>query len=156
MRNRLRIGIFAFALGVLALVTGPALQHEYYLYRLGDRFDHLEHPANTRQVHEVRRVGLLVGNGNHCDYLVGDARAATESWEDVVSYYVLAQQRFELEFEVKEFRDGVPQRELVGFTLPHGFRGLEDWGVDDVPSGEWVYVVYVVVSGDAGYDPRCH
>lgn len=63
------------------------IAHEQKLWRLEGSFRDVTHPAATALVTKRSRVGLLLGNGNHCDYFVGELRRTALSKELIREAY---------------------------------------------------------------------
>src|SRR3954463_15671912 len=61
-------------LGVLVAVLMPGLRHEYTLWHLRGALAELEHPTGTTEIKGTSAVGLLSGNGNHCDFATYQVR----------------------------------------------------------------------------------
>lgn len=82
-RSTFLLKAVAIATGVLVLllvvVASPfiwsAIMHQRQLAAYERAFDGLSHPPNTRAVKRLTAEGLLEGNGNHCDYFVGELRS---------------------------------------------------------------------------------
>lgn len=72
------IALFVLALPVLVIAV-PQLwvrhAHDQRLKRLEVSVANLKHPPGTRELAIESDLGLLQGNGNHCDYFVGALRA---------------------------------------------------------------------------------
>lgn len=85
-----------FALLLLALpvllIAVPQLwvrhAHDRRLQRLEETFANLKHPPGTRELAIESDLGLLQGNGNHCDYFVGSLRAGPVAQPALVDDYV--------------------------------------------------------------------
>jgi hypothetical protein len=149
---------------VLTCVAGYELPgcgtHDRTLGDLENRWGKLRHPPGTEQITVRSELGLLLGNGNKCDYFVGEARSTSETKETIRAHYAREAQRAPGRFKEYDLRVTFFDEEedpLFGFFLPAGLTRPGDWGI----SGEGLddsYVVSVLWSGlgTAGYDPRCH
>ncbi|MBI1370071.1 MAG: hypothetical protein GC162_15635 [Planctomycetes bacterium] len=117
------------------------------------QFEHgvvgLDHAPGTRAVDVRSRVGLLYGNGNHCDYFAGQLRTYDGDFAKVEAHYA------GLTFynPVRESRDNVSVERVGPGELPYG--DIVSWRV---PEGlkEPMYLVYVFRNYDANADPRCN
>ncbi|MFT3711691.1 MAG: hypothetical protein QM817_28980 [Archangium sp.] len=67
------IGLVLLAL--FSLCVSPCLPHDLKLVRMKRQFRELPHPPSRVLAFEAD-LGLLEGNGNHCDYFVGELRAS--------------------------------------------------------------------------------
>lgn len=132
------------AVGVLLLlgvVLSPCGQNELTLLRRRRAFEAIVHPPGSVLLREASAVGLLEGNGNHCDFFVGQLRAAPLSREAL--------------------RRAYPPDVMVEFGLedaPTGPREALLREVATVPprEGMTVYVVSTYEQRPPGLDPRCH
>ena len=149
----LPVGVVGFAVLVVAL---PAGCNSYRLARIERGVVNLPHPAGTEPLRTFSALGILTGNGNHCDYFVGHARWHTSTQEQVeafydgTSFYNPVSGRYE-SVEVTWFGvDG----ELSGF-LPSDYESTVDWQLGEEKQSN-VYVLVVMRSYEPNADPRCH
>ena len=63
------------------------LLHDYALHRYSQVFQRINHPANTSPVFYKKYVGLISGNGNHCNYFVGELRRYSGDRQAISSFY---------------------------------------------------------------------
>lgn len=127
------------------------IAHEQKLWRLEGSFRDVTHPAATALVTKRSRVGLLLGNGNHCDSFVGELRRTALSKELIREAYAPQRSRG---VEVAFF-DEPSSIEYV----PYDFQSLQGWGVTaPAAPGERYYFAYEYLGGEdaAGDDWRCH
>ena len=68
----------------LPFVRDPVV-NEWRSFRFRSRFAAISHPSGTERVRYESRFGLLVGNGNHCDYFAGELRTYAGTKESVLS-----------------------------------------------------------------------
>ncbi|MEV5893889.1 hypothetical protein [Nonomuraea fuscirosea] len=87
---------------------------------------------------KARMVGLLEGNGNHCDYLVRLALSTKLSDVEIAGYY--------RSVTVK----GVEGRDLSGTVYANPSASSQGDGSKDV------IVAFIDGSHEAGFDLRCH
>jgi hypothetical protein len=66
--------ICAFTLAYFAF-----LQHDFYLWQLQRSVATINNPPNTKSIASAKDIGLLVANGNHCDYFVAQLRSFPEN-----------------------------------------------------------------------------
>lgn len=73
--------VVSWALRIVAAVVAPPLllvlavvlarvRNDRRLARFAEQLDRFPPPASAHVVHRLADVGLLAGNGNHCDFLV--------------------------------------------------------------------------------------
>lgn len=128
-----------------AAVLSPCLPHQLHLLRLEQRFDAIEHPTGSRLVARESALGLLEGNGNHCDYFVGELRLSSSSEAELKTFY-----GSNVEFE------GVDRAEAPRFMdSPHD-RLLQRAGRTRPAASELLYVVWLFDQQPPGGDLRCH
>lgn len=129
-------------------------RHNRFLTALRRSMESLPLPEGTTRLKADSRLGLLAGNGNHCDYIVAEVHATSRTRAKVVEHYSQlsipnpeGQGCFELQIEF--FVDGRPPDLEVHPPL--------DISVSD-PTEQTKYVVFIRLIGyhDAGSDPRCH
>jgi hypothetical protein len=118
-------------------------------------FQKMEHPLGTSEL-SFRSMVTLVGNGNHCDYFVGEMRQFTGERQAIIDFYegqeVHGQPVFVAFVENGEF----PHETSLRY-LPQGLDNPKNWLDSPFGSLENVYVVYVFdIGNDAGLDFRCH
>lgn len=103
------------------------------------------HPPTSRRLAADAEVGLLQGNGNHCDLVAGELRAAPSSAARVRAAYRTA-------------RVDVAILEEGGASLPEArpLRRLAELGLRAPRTGETRYLVWLSEQSEAGFDPRCH
>ena len=65
--------------GILTVFLFPIIRdsliHNLRLSRMKRLLDEISHPDNTEYIFSRSVLGLLAGNGNHCDYFVGEMRS---------------------------------------------------------------------------------
>lgn len=116
-------------------------------------------PPETIEVSSHAAVGLLAGNGNHCDYFVGAVYRSQSSEEDILKHYQGRQfqnpvQDRPEEWDITILKD---QDTFKSLYLPCHFDTPEAWGLtaQSYSSGT-VYFVHAMRSYAANGDFRCH
>jgi hypothetical protein len=84
----------------MMIATVLAIYGAFFIYSLPDvlannkRLNHLDqefllikHPESTEYIKREKRMGLLDGNSNHCDYFVGELRTYNDSKEHICQFY---------------------------------------------------------------------
>jgi hypothetical protein len=54
------------------------LKHDFYLWQLQCSVATINNPPRTKLIASAKDLGLLAGNGNHCDYFVAQLRSFPE------------------------------------------------------------------------------
>jgi hypothetical protein len=145
---------FALLLGVLLYLRSDIYEHNQYLAALQRSLAALPLPPGARRIQAYGRVGLLAGNGNHCDYLAAELCATTSDAETVLRHYG------EMSIPAPNGRGTFKiHATILGGSQPPD-SDLALWPELDTTGapGELRYAIYVVLIGhhDAGFDPRCH
>lgn len=139
------------------LLFGDAVSHDLTLRAHEAEFKAMAHPPDTTLVARKSRVGLLAGNGNHCDYFVGELRTYSGPQEAISAFYDGYRPAGELAWlGIFFFEDGVLPEEAY-WDLPQGLDSLSGWSRRLAHSREDYYIVCTVDVGyPPGFDLRCH
>ncbi len=141
---------------VLSPVIGDTMAHDRKLRRYQAALNEAQHPGDTSLIRAEKRVGLFAGNGNHCDYFVGELRRYSGSRQEIKEFYAGVSIEGHGPVELLFVENG-QFPELARQTLPHKLDELAEWSVSAAELRAGVYLVYVLAPGfDAGYDIRCH
>jgi len=74
-----------------AVLTFPVyrdyLDDNFSLYQNVKAFRQLKHPSDTSRISFKKYLGLLLGNGNHCDSFIGEPRRYGGEQQTIESYY---------------------------------------------------------------------
>lgn len=156
------IFLFFITVGVIFLVKVFSSVHEHneYLHQLTEKFNRIEHLKSSQKELEFKGVGLLAGNGNHCDYLVGQIRASDVSRDEIQSFYDEMNRRNKNDknsqinqIKIIFYNDGLL---VEDDAIPEVYSHLSAI-VPDYDKNLNYYIVYVFDgSYDPGYDYRCH
>ena len=130
-------------LGLLCLA--PCVPNDVHLLTIERQYRSIPHPADSRALQYEADLGLLEGNGNHCDYFVGELRATRLSRAQLARFYgphveLTAPDSFEAPSYVSSPRDRLIERAATTTPGP----------------GEVLYVVSLFDQEAAGLDMRCH
>ena len=129
--------------------------HNRRLARYVAEFEEMRHPENTSRISLHKRVGLISGNGNHCDYFVGEMRRFQGEREEIEGFYAGREVAGEPVFVA--FVENGEFSELDRWSMPGGLDDPRDWLDSLADSLEKVYVVYILDVGyEPGFDIRCH
>ncbi len=146
-------GVLLFCCGMLSLPD--TFIHNQKLASYVAAFREIEHPPGTSEI-GFQSLVTLVGNGNHCDYFVGEMRQFTGERQTIVEFYT-GQKVQEQPLVVAFVENGEFPHETSLRFLPRGLDNPRNWLDSPSVSLENVYVVYILSVGDnAGLDIRCH
>ena len=142
----------------------PYILHNRALTRVGAEYARITHPAASSALDSFSQVGIAAGgNGNHCDYLVGEIRESDEPPERIKAHY----STFgfpPLDPQNSQWATGEPVSLTVEFPGSPADTGVLRWDIPDaLPKArakqrkKTLYIVYLL---DGGYEPngdfRCH
>ncbi|MFY0574110.1 hypothetical protein ACN28S_06880 [Cystobacter fuscus] len=129
-------------------------EHDERLERIEQALMHLPLPAGLEQLGVYSRVGLLSGNGNHCDYLSAMALRGAAERSVLEEFY---------RQHTVSSPDGYPLEIRIGAGGLQPAPGYDDdlladsWMDAFRMEGQQVRVVYVFDGGlNPDGDPRCH
>lgn len=133
------LALLASVVAYALVVKVPEWRNDERLARLEERVSMLPLPPETEQGDPGLQgtVGILSGNGNHCDYLVRMSLLTKLPDAEIARFYESA------------VAEGVEARELSGTVYVN-------------PSGSWrdgykgVIVEFFDGYHEAGFDMRCH
>lgn len=128
---------------LMLMCLSPCLPHDLRLRRLKSEYSKLAHPAGSRVLEARSELGLLEGNGNHCDYFVGELRVAPVDEVTLKGFYGPTTQ-LDL-IAGTPFLSSSPRDELL--VIGSGVKAV---------AGETLYVVSLYDSEPPGVDFRCH
>lgn len=74
-------------LAILGILYAGVFVHDQMLWQFSRTYADIKHPSGTQSVKQYRELGLLAGNGNHCDLFVGELRSYSGSREHVLKCY---------------------------------------------------------------------
>jgi hypothetical protein len=137
------LGFFVVAL--VSLCLSPCLPHDLKLVQVKKQYRALSHPAASRAIAFEADLGLLEGNGNHCDYFVGELRATKVP---------LANVRLAYGPEVEVEAVDAVERLYVSSVARERLYAVADQ--TKLEPGEQLYVVSISDQEPPGYDLRCH
>jgi hypothetical protein len=164
MRKLQRRNIIIFSVFIAAIVLCYALLypfafvHDTYLESLRISVRNLKHPVTTSHIAFSSKLGLLSGNGNHCDYFVAEMRSYTGNKQQILAAY-------------KQTRVWNPMRKQwfpvsIGFVESGKIRSNAEYSVmpellerkfqRNLSGQQNVYfVVFFDVGHEVGLDMRC-
>jgi len=158
------ITVLIIQVGICATIFwflfGATLLHNWNLMQLDKSFGRVVHPQQTAHLSSVNEVGLLIGNGDHCDFFVGHLRSFTGSRKNIQNFYSKSKIWNPLNnslqpIDILFLENGeIPssQRDY----LPREFDSASRWLSTPLDRKQNYYLVYFFDVGyDAGFDVRC-
>ena len=142
----------------------PYVLHNRALSRVREEYARVTHPGSSAALDSFSDLGIAAGgNGNHCDYLVGEIRETDDAPESIKTHY----SRFSfppLDPQGGQWATGEPLPVTVEFPGSPDDTGVLRWDIPDALTNarakqrkKTLYVVYLL---DGGYEPhgdfRCH
>ena len=132
--------------------------HDYNLFRLEAEFSRLSVPSNTYLIKKVNRIGNLIANGNHCDYLVANIRSYNCSKEFIINFYKnkklynpITKNYEALNVLFVDELNKIDTSQNSYMSIPFPLLDLRN-----VYTNKNYYIIYFFDSGyDAGIDIRC-
>ncbi|MBL8913016.1 MAG: hypothetical protein JNM17_20140 [Archangium sp.] len=136
------IGVFLLAL--VGLCIAPCVPHQLKLSQHERKYRAIQHPPSRALAYEAD-VGLLEGNGNHCDYFAGELRATKLTFDEVRAAYRGSADIDEADPTTPPSYVSSPRDRLLAFAT----RAQR-------AAGERLYVVSIYDQEEPGFDMRCH
>jgi hypothetical protein len=142
----------------------PYIRDNRLLGRVRTEYAGVQHPASSSALESFSRLGIAAGgNGNHCDYLVGEIREGDDSPDQIKAHYSAFSFPM-LDPQNSQWATGEPVSLTVEFPGSPEDTGVLRWDIPDALAKarakqrkKTLYVVYLL---DGGYEPngdwRCH
>ncbi|WP_395733574.1 hypothetical protein [Prosthecobacter sp.] len=146
-------------LGLLYFLCGDTIANDLRLSKITRQLDTLPQPPGTILISTKAAVGLLVGNGNHCDFFAGAVYRSQSSAEAIQQHYEGRQFQNPLsgkneEWDITILKD---KNSFASLWLPDDFDHPEAWGLaSESYSAGTLFIVRAMRSYDANGDFRCH
>ena len=168
--NRKSIIIWSAALAILLLscfITPgcPIFVHDRMLRQHCRKYRAVTHPTFTQRVKYYRELGLLIGNGNHCDLFVGELRSYTGSQRQLLTHYAAQsfwsplQHRLPVDVFFIEngiITGGTIENEDISLCIPFTVERILQDAKAFERSADKLYIVYMFDYGyEPGLDIRC-
>ncbi len=113
----------------------------------------IELPEGTSQIASMNRVGLLQGNGNHCDYLAGSLVKTDASKEELTEYFA---QNYKGEGAVQIVWLDEESVYTGASSSPATIFALRDWIMGTPQTATGTAVVFAFRTGlTSSFDYRC-
>ena len=141
-------------------VFGANLRHSWDLHRLNRALNATAHPANSRLVSQGQEVGLLIRNGDHCDFFVGELRSFRGTQSGIKKFYSQSKiwnplNNTSQPLEIMFLQNGkIPASKQE--YLPSGFDSVSRGSKSPLNTKQHYYLLYFFDVGyDADFDWRC-
>src|SRR5712691_9687099 len=156
--KRIRLAVLGLSLLVIGSCSLPYILHNRALSHVRALYPRIKHPPLGFAVTSFSKVGLCAGgNGNHCDYLVGEIRESDDSPAQIKQFY----SGFSLPMMDPVTSQWGPGQDVpvsVEFPDTEGDSGVLKYDIPDAvrrarakQHKKTLYVVYVL---DGGYEPN--
>jgi hypothetical protein len=149
------VGICLFAcLVFLFPFVKDSLLHDMALNGYVRSVKAVQHPENTSSVAFRKKVGLMWGNGNHCNYFAGELRRYTGERAAIESFYapqLADDSSLSLTFPENGRFPGNPDE-----WLPYDMTDLSTWLESPTTPRAALYLISTWgIDLDPGWDLRC-
>jgi hypothetical protein len=160
---RAPLGCLLLIVAVIGSCSVPYILHNRALSHVAADYARITHPKSSSAVEGFSKLGIAAGgDGNHCDYLVGEIRESDDPPERITAHY----SRFSfppLDAHSGQWAPREAIRASVEFPDSPDDTVLR-WDIPDAlaqaRAKKRKYTLYVVYLLDGGYDPngdwRCH
>jgi hypothetical protein len=71
----------------LAALYPTCLSHDVMAWKFNSAFSQIPHPPGTHAIKIESDMGLILGNGNHCDFVVGQLRSYGTTETEIRNFY---------------------------------------------------------------------
>jgi hypothetical protein len=146
-------------IALLYFLFGDAVANDLRLWQITRQLNTLPQPPGTTQISTHAVVGLLVGNGNHCDFFAGAVYRSQSSIEAIQQHY-----------EGRQFQNPVTgmnenwqitilknKDSFDSLWLPYDFDHPEAWELTpESYSNGTLFLIHAMRSYNANGDFRCH
>lgn len=139
-----------------ALCLGPCVPHQLYLVAMERQYRAVVHPPDSRVLAEESDLGLLEGNGNHCDYFVGELRVFRQPLAELQAFYGPGGPNHHLEAEAPHLYLEVHAAAPSAYVFSPRDRLNAAASHATVAPGEALFIVYAFDQQPPGGDFRCH
>lgn len=150
------ISIIIVALG--SFFSYPIYKHDKQLNNLFMAFKMLKHPGKSHEILEFKKLGILSGNGNHCDFICGKIMESSLSHNAIIDFYknirIPSIDKFDYcDVELLFYDNGFLNKNDV---IPLNYRKLSNF-ISPIKIEKTYYIVYVFDMGyPSEYDSRCY
>ena len=148
-----------FIVFVFASCAPDILANNRHLHQMEIALAIIPVPSQTQLLTSRSAVGLLVGNGNHCDFFAGTLFRSTSTPDWIRQHY--AGRTFLNPVTSKQEQIDVTiltnSESLSSQWLPNRFERIEAWGLSPktLATGT-VFLISIMRSYEANNDCRCH
>lgn len=146
-------------LAVLFMLFADRLTNDLRLWQIERQLKAIHPPPETKEISSHSAVGLLVGNGNHCDFFAGIVYRSQRNSDTIQAHY--NDTRFlnpvTGEHEKLSVTILTDSTSMDSVLLPYDFDQPKAWGLtSDSYHGGTLFLLCVMRSYDANGDFRCY
>jgi hypothetical protein len=163
--KRTALGLLLVAIAVvIAISSRPYIRDNRRLSVLRAEYARITHPASSSRLARFSQFGVAAGgNGNHCDYLVGEIRESDDQPEQIKTHYSAFSFPM-LDAQNSQWATGEPVPVSVEFPIMSQDSGVLRHDIPELlrkaraqQQRKLLYVVYLLDGGyEADGDWRCH
>jgi hypothetical protein len=146
------------------MCSRPYIRDNRMLGRVRGEYSSVKHPASSSVLADFSQLGIAAGgNGNHCDYLVGEIRESDDLPDQIKAHYAAFSFPM-LDPQNSQWATGEPVPISIEFPGAPEDSGILRYDISELLTKarakqrkKTLYVVYLL---DGGYEPRgdwrCH
>jgi hypothetical protein len=141
-----------------AVLTFPVyrdyLLHEYQLFQESRIFRQIKHPPGSSRVAFKQHLGLFFGNGNHCDFFIGEIRRYSGDQQAIKSFY---SEPAGMDISILFIENGEFPEDFRLNYFPYTYDSLSDWLDSPNVPRDHLYLLYNsgFLDLNPGRDFRC-
>jgi hypothetical protein len=160
MRNCL-ISWAGFLLLACAVLTFPVyrdfLEHDLSLNREIKAFRQIKHPPGSSRISSRKYLGLLTGNGNHCDFFIGELRRYSGEQKTIKSFYQSNPAAVNDDVGIIFIENGGLPAGIQFWGTPYRLTSLSGWLDSPDEPRDHLYIISRIgfIDFDPGWDFRC-
>jgi hypothetical protein len=144
-----------FCLMPTFFIGRDVLPHQIRLLKYARDFEAMPYPPDTQRLDTYKTLGLLTGNGNHCDIFVGELRSYSGDRTVIQEFYKHEYPSSMLGVVFTENGDLPRESDSL---IPSERGRLAYWNIPPGIDPEHVYLVFsfTFIDFDPGFDVRCY
>lgn len=148
---------------ILGLFLLTPIYNNFRLQRFERNFAALPHPTPSQFIKRQKAMGLIAGNGNHCDFFVAELRSHSQDQQKIRDFYNSARVAVPncAEDDSQDVKDGTQavEIEFLPSPLPPNYRWkyhhVDEWNLSNLVRRKNLYVVLIRNSGTDGWVSMC-
>jgi hypothetical protein len=143
---------------LFVIFLGPTT-NEVHLWQIRRQLKAIQPPPETEEISSHSAIGLLVGNGNHCDFFAGTVYRTQSTPGTIQAHYQDIQFLNPISGEHEDLSVTILRdpSSMDSVSLPNDFYQPKDWGLtSDSYHGGTLFLLCVMRSYDANGDFRCY